>query len=73
MKSIITNEQEAIITKLAGDIHSKECSALVNFGAQMYRDGIIKGTIVTMIGVGVGMTVSYIIKRNSEKRLTNGI
>ena len=73
MKSIITNEQEAIITKLAGDMHSKECNALVNFGAQMYRDGIIKGTIVTMIGIGVGMTVSYIIKRNSEKRLTNGI
>ena len=73
MKSIITNEQEAIITKLAGDMNSKECSALVNFGAQMYRDGIVKGAIATMIGVGVGMAVSYIIKRNSEKRLTNGI
>lgn len=73
MKSIITNEQEAIIDKLIGDMNSKERNAFVNFGSQMYRDGIIKGTIATMIGVGVGMAVSYIIKRNSEKRLTNGI
>lgn len=69
MKSIITNEQEAIITKLAGDMHSKECSALVNFGGQMYRDGIIKGTISTMIGVGVGMAVSYIIKKKLRKEI----
>lgn len=67
MNSIITDEQKAIIAELAGEMHSNEFNALVNFGGKMYRDGIIKGAAVAMIGVGVGVVVHYIIKRNLKE------
>lgn len=67
MSNIITNEQKDIIANLAKGMNSNERNALVNFGAQMYRDGIIKGTIATMIGIGMGAAAYCIVKRNSKE------
>lgn len=67
MNSILTDEQKAIIAELAGEMHSNEYEALVNFGGQMYRDGIIKGAAVAMIGVGIGVAVNCIVKRNLKE------
>lgn len=44
---------------------------LVRYGAQMYRDGIVKGTICACIGMAVGMIAREIYmdteKKNSYK------
>lgn len=71
MSSIITDEQKAIIVKLAGDVNSDEYNAMTKFGGQMYHDGIIAGAAFAMIGVGVGVgVVAYTIikKKLKEKR-----
>lgn len=63
--SVITDEQKNIIANLANKVSSNECNALISFGGQMYRDGLIKGSALTMIGIGVGLVVWAIIE---EKR-----
>lgn len=65
MNSVITDEQKNIIANLANKVSSDECNALISFGGQMYRDGLIKGSALTMIGIGVGLVVWAIIE---EKR-----
>lgn len=51
MKKLITVEQENEIVELAKDHND----ALVAFGADMYRDGMLKGGLVALVGVGLGM------------------
>ena len=41
MSSVITDEQKNIIANLANEVSSDECNALIRFGGQMYRDGLI--------------------------------
>lgn len=65
MNSVITDEQKNIIANLANKVSIDECNALISFGGQMYRDGLIKGSALTMIGIGVGLVVWAIIE---EKR-----
>ena len=65
MNSVITDEQKNIIANLANKVSSDECNALISFGGQMYRVGLIKGSALTMIGIGVGLVVWAIIE---EKR-----
>ena len=42
--------------------------ALVNFGAEMYKEGVIKGSIITSVGICFGvMVVSPIMDVMTEK------
>lgn len=68
MSSIITDEQKAIIVKLAGDVNSDEYDAMTKFGGRMYHDGIIAGAAFTMIGVGVRVVAYSIIKKKLKER-----
>ena len=65
MGSVMTDEQKNIIANLANKVSSDECNALIRFGGQMYRDGLIKGAALAMIGIGAGLVVWNIIE---EKR-----
>ena len=65
MSSVITDEQKNIIANLANKVSSDECNALIRFGGQMYRDGLIKGAALATIGIGAGLVVCSIIE---EKR-----
>ena len=70
MSSVITDEQKNIIANLANEVSSDECNALINFGGQMYRDGLIKGAVLATIGIGVGSVVWSIIENKLiEKKL----
>lgn len=62
MSSVITDEQKNIIANLANTVGSDECNALISFGGQMYRDGLVKGATLAMIGVGAGLVVYTLIK-----------
>lgn len=63
MSSVITDEQKNIIANLANEVNSDECNALISFGGQMYRDGLIKGAALAMIGIGVGLVVWSVIEK----------
>ena len=70
MSNVITDEQKNIIANLANKVSSDECNALISFGGQMYRDGLIKGAALATIGIGVGLVVwSVIEKKLIEKKL----
>lgn len=65
---IITQEQKKMIERLAEDGHS---DALIAYGADMYRQGIIKGLAMAGIGlVGFGTTyaICKIRKHFAEKK-----
>lgn len=68
MSSVITDEQKNIIENLANKMSSDECNALINFGGQMYRDGLIKGASLTMIGIGAGLVIWSIIEEKLIKK-----
>ena len=68
MSNVITDEQKNIIENLANKVSSDECNALISFGGQMYRDGLIKGAALAMIGIGAGLVVWNIIE---EKLIEN--
>lgn len=70
MNSVITDEQKNIIENLANKMSSDECNALINFGGQMYRDGLIKGASLTMIGIGAGLVIWSIIEEKLIKKKT---
>lgn len=63
MSKLITNEQKREIEQLAVE-HS---DALIAFGADLYRQGMIKGGVITLAGVIVGMEISHAY----EKLVTN--
>ena len=63
MSSVITDEQKNIIANLANEVSSDERNALIRFGGQMYRDGLIKGAALATIGIGVGLVVWSIIEK----------
>ena len=70
MSSVITDEQKNIIANLANEVSSDECNALIRFGGQMYRDGLIKGAALATIGIGAGLVVWSIIENKIiEKKL----
>ena len=70
MSSVVTDEQKNIIENLANKMSSDECNALINFGGQMYRDGLIKGASLTMIGIGAGLVIWSIIEEKLIKKKT---
>lgn len=70
-RELITEEQKREIEKLAIDGHY---DALIGFGADMYNQGMIKGTILTTVGmIGVVAVVKIVnvvktkITKKSEK------
>lgn len=65
MKKLITEEQQREIVQLAAD----HADALVAYGADMYRDGLIKGA--TAVGVGALIGVSIAIGWAAIKTIKN--
>ena len=70
MSNVITYEQKNIIANLANKVSSDECNALISFGGQMYRDGLIKGAALAMIGIGAGLVVWSIIEEKLIEKKT---
>ena len=70
MSSVITDEQKNIIANLANKVSSDECNALISFGGQMYRDGLIKGAALAMISIGAGLVVWSIIEEKLIEKKT---
>lgn len=65
MKQIITKEQQKEIVELCASGHSE---SIINFGGDLYREGLIKGGICSLIGVGAMYSllsaVEYVIKKH---------
>ena len=67
MKKVITELQKKEIELLAGD----HLEALVAYGGDMYRSGLIHGFVWTaagaLIGVGIKLTVNYVMEHKKSK------
>ena len=66
MSKLITEQQKREIEMLGVD----HFDALVAYGADMYRDGLIKGAMITTIGVATGITISKVFKFIKERKIT---
>lgn len=66
-KHIVTEEQMCEIAELA----TEHKEALVAYGAEMYRDGLLKGGAIIIIGNVVGVVIltvlEDIIKKHKQK------
>lgn len=63
MKKIITAEQKKEVVKLANDGHYE---ALIAYGADMYRKGIVKGGLIAVSGIFAIGTLSGLIKHTNK-------
>lgn len=65
MKPVINEKQKREIEALAVE-HS---DALIAMGADLYRQGLIKGAIIGSLGVATGIAVSIIrsVKKENKK------
>ena len=73
MSKIITEEQMREIGSLSVD----HWDALIAYGADMYRSGLVKGAIVGIIGSAAGVTMSILVrnfkKKNKVPSKENGV
>lgn len=65
MKPVINEKQKTEIGALAVE-HS---DALIAMGADLYRQGLIKGAIIGGLGVTTGFVVSIIRSANKETKM----
>lgn len=66
MSKIITEAQKREIESLA----MEHWDALIAFGADMYRDGLIKGAIIGVGGAALGLTIPVIVKEIKKHKQT---
>jgi hypothetical protein len=50
------------------NFNKKQCEAVIAFGADLYRQGLVKGTIIGIVGFGIGMIISYIVNEIKSSR-----
>lgn len=68
MRKVITESQKREIEKLATD----HADALIAYGADLYRQGLIKGAIVASIGAVTAIVVSEITKVIKKSKTLEG-
>lgn len=66
MSKIITEAQKHEIESLSVE----HWDALIAYGADMYRDGLIRGAIIGVAGAALGVTISVIVKEVKKHRRT---
>lgn len=64
MSKIITTEQQKEIVKLSAE----HWDALIAFGADMYRSGMIRGAICGIVGSAMGVVVGMVITEVQKKK-----
>lgn len=67
MKKIITDEQKMEIVKLGAEHYD----ALIAYGGDMYRQGLINGAIWCAAGFGLYKIGSFVYKWYKEAKSTN--
>lgn len=67
MRKLITEQQQCEIEMLAFDHYD----ALIAYGADMYRDGLIKGAMMASIGIATGITIAKMFEFIKEHKITN--
>lgn len=68
MSRIITESQKCEIEELA--IEHRD--ALIAYGADLYRDGLVKGAIIASAGIAIGYAISVLAKE-IKKHYTKSI
>lgn len=50
------------------NFNKKQCEAVIAFGADLYRQGLVKGTIIGIVGFGISMIIPYIVNEIKSSR-----
>lgn len=50
------------------NFNKKQCEAVIAFGADLYRQGLVKGAIIGIVGFGIGMIIPYIVNEIKSSR-----
>ena len=50
------------------NFNKKQCEAVIAFGADLYRQGLVKGTIIGIVGFGIGMIIPSIVNEIKSSR-----
>lgn len=65
MSKLITEQQKHEIELIGAD----HFNALVAYGADQYRDGLVKGAMITSIGVVTGIAISKLFEFINEHKI----
>lgn len=66
-KHIVTEEQVCEIVEMT----KEQQDALVAYGAEMYRNGLLKGGIIVIAGNVVGIVISFVLEDIIKKHKQN--
>lgn len=50
------------------NLNKKQCKAVIAYGADLYRQGLMKGAIIGIVGFGIGMSIQYIVHEIKNDR-----
>ena len=65
---INTLEQRKIFEEFANALTKEQQLTLINWGGELYLEGMVKGAKVTLISVGAGMAAVKIYKQIKAKK-----
>ena len=50
------------------NFNKEQFEAVIAYGADLYRQGLVKGAIVGVVGFGIGMSIQYIVNEIKNNR-----
>ena len=50
------------------NLNKEQLEAVVAYGADLYRQGLVKGAIVGIVGFGIGITIQYVVNEIKSSR-----
>lgn len=50
------------------NLNKEQLEAVIAYGADLYRQGLVKGAIVGIVGFGIGITIQYVVNEIKSSR-----
>ncbi|WP_195978364.1 hypothetical protein [Blautia luti] len=50
------------------NLNKKQCEAVIAYGADLYRQGLMKGAIIGIVGFGIGISIQCVVNEIKSSR-----
>ena len=50
------------------NLNKEQCEAVIAYGADLYRQGLVKGAIIGIVGFGIGISIQYVVNEIKNNR-----
>lgn len=50
------------------NLNKEQFEAVIAYGADLYRQGLVKGAIIGIVGFGIGMSIQYVVNEIKNNR-----